>query len=144
MTVLAKERHFLDQHAGLGAAMRVMAIRAIVPDRLVFPQIWAALFRMALVAGLVDRVLGQVTARPTVRVVAVRTHDLAFPDGMPGKTVHLRPLVGMAVKTDIGLCGLDQDRIFRQMNGMTVGTGNVRYFMLAAAPVHAQPGFMAA
>ena len=61
----------MDQHAGRGAAVRVMAISAIVPDRLVLPEIRAALFSMALVAGLVDRVLGQVAAGATVRIVAV-------------------------------------------------------------------------
>jgi hypothetical protein len=51
MAVLAQERNSLYQHRGLGGAVRIMAIYAAIPDRVVFPQKWSALFSMALVTG---------------------------------------------------------------------------------------------
>ncbi len=58
--------------------MRIVAIPAVFPDGLMFPQIGAALFRMALITGFIDRVLDEIAAGTTVRVVTVRTQDLAF------------------------------------------------------------------
>ena len=43
----------------------------VFADGLMFPQIRAALFRMALITGFIDRVLDQIAAGTTVRVVTV-------------------------------------------------------------------------
>ena len=82
MTVLAQERHPLYQHPWLRAAVRVVANRTVLFDRLVLPQKRPAHLRMALVAGLVDRILDQVAPGTPMRVVAARTQDLTFLDGM--------------------------------------------------------------
>jgi hypothetical protein len=59
MTVIAQEGCPLYQHPGLGTAVGIMAIGAIFPHRLVFPQERATLFSVALVTGFIDGVLDQ-------------------------------------------------------------------------------------
>jgi hypothetical protein len=53
--------------------VRVVAIPAVFPDGLMFPQIRATLFSMALITGFIDRVLDENATGATVWVVAVRT-----------------------------------------------------------------------
>ncbi|OGT64356.1 MAG: hypothetical protein A2993_00680 [Gammaproteobacteria bacterium RIFCSPLOWO2_01_FULL_47_190] len=71
------------QHAVVRRAVRVMTDGTFLPYRLVLPQERPALFRMALIAGLVDRILCQVSAagRP-VRVMAIGADHLALTDGV--------------------------------------------------------------
>src|ERR1700722_17411535 len=56
MTLLAEERYRRDQQRALVGAMRSMAIEAVLAHRRMLEQEGAALFRMTLVAGFVDRV----------------------------------------------------------------------------------------
>ena len=63
--------------------VRRMAVGAILSDRGMFPQKWAALFRVAGIAGLGDCVLHhQPRSGGTMRVVAVGAGDLAFENRM--------------------------------------------------------------
>ena len=71
MTVMAQEGHTLYQHPGLRAAMRIMANRTALPDRLMLDKEWAALFRVALITGFIDRVLGQIAPGPAMRIVTI-------------------------------------------------------------------------
>ena len=81
VALLAQVRRALDQQPSLGGTMRRMAVEAVLTHRLVFPQQRAALFRMAVVADLVDpEFLQQLRTRRTMRVVAVAAHHLALAD----------------------------------------------------------------
>ena len=80
---LAEHGRTCLQHRRHIRAMRRVAVGAILNDGGMLPQKWTTLFRMAGVAGLGDGVLNhQPRPRGTVRVVAVRTGDFAFEDGM--------------------------------------------------------------
>lgn len=71
------------EHAGNVGAVRVVADGAIVRDRLVIENKRPTLLHVAGVAG-VNNVIAheQFHARRAMRVVAVGTCNLAFPDGM--------------------------------------------------------------
>ena len=56
MTLLAEERNRRDQQRALIRAMWSMAIEAVLAHRRMFEQEGPALFRVALVAGFVDRI----------------------------------------------------------------------------------------
>ena len=144
MTVLAQEWHALHQHSRLGTAMRIMAYRTALPDRLMFVKKRPAFLRVALITGFIDRVLYQITTGPSMRVVAIRADHLAFPDGMAIKTVHLCALVGMAGKTDFRLRSLYQHRVLGYVYRMTCSTRQISRLVLAAAPVHTNSGLMTA
>ncbi len=83
MAALTQEGAPHHQHGGLGGAVRVVAIPAVFPDGLMFPQIRATLFSMALITGFIDRVLDENAAWTSVWVVTVRTQYLAFPSRVP-------------------------------------------------------------
>ena len=59
VALLAEPGHTDLQQLRPGGTVRFMAIHAIFLDRRMFPQERPAPFRMALVAGLVDRALDQ-------------------------------------------------------------------------------------
>src|SRR5215831_13223024 len=72
-------RHF--QHIFIGAAVRVVTAQAILPHRCMLEQERSALFGVALVAVVVDRVFPQhCFGGGAVRIVTVRAGDLSFPD----------------------------------------------------------------
>ena len=57
MTSLAEKWRTYLQKRRLSGTMRIVTIRAVLGDRLVFPQKWPAVFSVAGRAGFSDRVL---------------------------------------------------------------------------------------
>ena len=70
--------------------MWLVAIEAIFTNRRVFPKEWTTLLSMALVAIVVHRIFTQQRFGGTaVRVMAIRTSDLAFAQRHVRRKVHL-------------------------------------------------------
>jgi hypothetical protein len=79
MTLLAEERNRRDQKRVLVGAMRSMAIEAFLAHRRMLEQEGPALFRMTLVARLIDLIRFQQRAcQGAVRIVAVVAAHLTF------------------------------------------------------------------
>ena len=145
VAVLAQEGRSLDQQIRLVRAVRRMAVQAAFADRKVLPQQRAALLRVAVVASLVDRnFLQQLRSRRAVRVVAVGANHLRLANRMVRELVAVGTLLGVAGEALLGLGGLDQDRVLADVDGMAAGAGHVVGGVLAALPVHAQTGLVAA
>ena len=69
--------------------MRIVADRAVLLDRWMLVDEWPLLLRMAFVADQVDGLVLEVPFRLAVRIMAVGTGHLAFPDRVVGG--HQRP-----------------------------------------------------
>ena len=136
VTVLTQHRRSrFQERPDIRAVWRV-AVGAVIDNRGVFPEERAALFRMAGIAGLVDRVLDQ-QRRPvrSMRVVTLGASDLAGEDRVGRDAVNLRPLRLVAGKADLGLGKLVHHPLIGDVNVMAVAAGHAARLMLAAAPV---------
>ena len=139
VALLAEEGHTDLQHARLIGAVGVMTVRAVFTHGLVLPQERAAFFRVALVADLVDRVLGQLMrAGRAVRVVAIGTDDLAVPDRVVRALVDSSPLVLVTGETDLGLGHSVAYRVIHGHDVVAVDAGITGPGMDAGAPVQLQ------
>src|SRR3972149_5312565 len=137
MALLAQERAAYLQHAIFRSAVRIMTNRAILAHRRVLPQERTALFGVALIAGFVHRVLGQLrSGGRAVRIVAVGTDHLGFPYGMAGALETLRPLILMAGEADFCLGLLGQDRVIHADRVMAVDAGVASRGVRADMPIH--------
>jgi len=82
MALLTEDRTRHHQQLFIVGTVGRMAIRAIVTNRRVLEQEGPALFRMAIVAGLIDAIrLEQRRRRAAMRIVAIRAADFAFQQG---------------------------------------------------------------
>src|SRR5215471_1030096 len=86
----AKLRPLHLQHKLFGRAVRVVAIETVFAHRRVLPKKWTTLLGMALVASIVHRVRAQHRlGSSAVRIMAVRTGDLAFAQRHVGREIIL-------------------------------------------------------
>ncbi len=108
VTLLAQPGQRDPQQASVNGAVRLMAVHAVFTHRRVLEQEGSALFRMALVAVLVDTArLQQFLRHRPVRIVAVRALYLAFPLGHMRGAVKLRTTVLVALETGLVLGRFD-------------------------------------
>ena len=145
VTLLAEPRRARLQQRRVGRAVRRVAVGAIVGDGGVLPEEGAALFRVAGVAGLVDRALDEhPRPRRTVRVVTVRTRHLGgarqagHGQRMGRDATGLGALRLVAGEADVGLGRLAQHLLVRRMKVVAVGAGHAARLVLAAGPVRAR------
>ena len=89
-------------------AVRIMAIQAVLTYRFVLEQKRSALFGVAGVTDVVDRIFLQQRFREAaVRIMAIRAHHLAFAQWHVRGAEHLRAPILMALETGVRLkCGL--------------------------------------
>ena len=94
MALLAKPGFPYGQHARLIGAVGIMAVGAIFPDRLMFPQERTAFFGMTLVTDLVNGVFSQLMrAGGTMGIMTIGTDDLALHHRMMRAFVEVGPFV---------------------------------------------------
>ncbi len=115
--------------------MRIVAVGAILGDRRMLPKIGAAIFGMAVVAGVVR---GGSCEEPvgcaTMGVVAAVAGHLAMANGVRVRLHGLGSLLLVAVETDLGLrCGTEH-RIPLDVAVVAIGTGNCVVVVRTAVP----------
>ena len=94
----------------VAAAVRLMAVGAVLHDRRMLPKKWTPAFGMASEAVLVDRALKQLARiRTPVGVVAAGARDLAFAIRHVRGALQLRPthLVALQAQFRLWLLGAD-------------------------------------
>src|SRR5450755_2808207 len=76
---IANPGHAHLQQLRIAAAVRLVAVGAILHDRGMFPEKWSPAFGMAAIAILVDGALNQLTGVwASMRIVATGAGDFAF------------------------------------------------------------------
>ena len=104
MACLAQEWRTHLQHAFCRGAVRIMAIRAVVADRLVVMYEWPAFLHVAGVASIVDGIaFHQFHPSGAMRIMAIGASHFAFGYRMMGRSVDLRALVLVAFKANLRL-----------------------------------------
>ena len=126
VTLLAQEGAAGGQQAGLHRTVRVVAVAAILDDRLVFPQVGPALLLVALVAVVVQGGRGQHRfGAGAVGVVAIVTAGAALGDGVARGQFQFCAHAAVAIQA----LGLRRAGIQRQVIGLVgivaVGAGKV-------------------
>ena len=137
MAGVAQERWPHFQHAVGDGAMRVMANGAVFGNRLVVVDERSAFLGMALVAGLDHAVsFHELWSDRAMRIVAIRTSDLAFEDRMTEGPLDFRALLLVAREADLGLGDLGEHLVSAgAMHGMAGGTDDIAGLVRAAFPV---------
>ena len=98
MTLLTQEGNRRDQQRVLIRAMRRVAIEAVLANGRMLEQERSALLRMALVAGLVDRIgLEQRIGQGAMRIMAVIAAHLPFGQRHVRSAIELRPDILMTL-----------------------------------------------
>ena len=91
VTLSAKPRHAYLEQAVIDAAVRFVAIGAIINNRRMLKKKRSAPLGVAGVTVLVDTRLYELRrVRSSVGVMAIRTGNLSFPHGHVGRTHQLR------------------------------------------------------
>src|ERR1700722_7649512 len=91
VTLEAQSRAREFQRGLVDGAVRIMAVQTILAHRRMLEQERSALFGMAFVTIVVDRIfLEQRFGGAAVRIVAIRTRDLALAQRHVRRTEHLR------------------------------------------------------
>jgi len=143
MTLLAEEGRTLLKQIVIHRAVRVVADRAILGDRLMVAHERSAFLHVARVAGFDDAIARQhLFAGGAVRIVAVGADDLAFLDRMVGRAVDLRALLLVAREAHFRLGLLVADPIVLRVNLMAGGTRHVARGMKVGLPMDALAALM--
>jgi hypothetical protein len=138
VALLAQEWRARLQQVFHHGAVRIVAVAAILGHRLVLVDKRAALFRVAVVAGVVDAVASQ-QLRPdrTVRLVAVGAAHLALGQRVMRGLVEFVALLLVAGEADHGLGPFVAHPVVGRVQLMARGAGNVRGLVGTAVPVRA-------
>ncbi len=78
-----------------------------------------------------------------MRVVTIRTNNLAFPDGVAVRTVNQLAHLLVAVKANLGLRVAAAYFVLVGMNGVAGGAGDIAIRVGTARPMHALAALMA-
>ena len=102
VALLAEERNRRDQQRALIRAVRRVAVETVLTNRRMLEQKRAALFRVALVAGLVDRIgLEQRAGQCAMRIVAIVAAHLAFGERHMRAAIELLADILVTLRTGI-------------------------------------------
>jgi hypothetical protein len=119
--------------------VRRVAVGAIVRDRLMLPEEWTALLRVARRASLVDRFLDEeLGAVRAMCVVTAGTGYFPFQNRVPREAMNLSLLGLVAGRADVGLGQRVQHFLLDRMPFVAVRTRNAVRFVLAASPVRSR------
>ena len=130
-----KRRPHLEQRR-LYRTVRIVAVGAVLGDRLVFPEERPSILRMAAGAGLVDRVFHQLRGRRrAVRRMAGRAGHLALAQRMPRQLVEVGVLGLVTAGTDFDLAGCGLHRILGGMQLMAARARDIPRRMRARGPI---------
>ena len=78
-----------------------------------------------------------------MRVVAIRTNNLTFPDGVAIRTVNQLAHLLVAVKANLGLRVAVANFVLVGMNSVAGGAGDIAIRVGTARPMHALAALMA-
>src|SRR5215470_10313509 len=137
VALLAQPRPRDLQQEVVDRTVRIMAVQAVLAHRGMLPQERAALFRMALVAIVVNGGLVQKSfAVGAMGIVAARARHLAFANRHVRRAPDFRALVLVTLETRVHLGQLGQLELGRDVghDGMAIGAGKVARLVRAAAP----------
>ena len=144
VALLAQERAPRDQQIVVDCTMGGVTKAAILGCRSVFEELGAAVFRVTLVAGVVESWFHQGELRAgTVAVVAVAAQGPALLDRMARWQIGLSALARMAVVAGFRLGALVQYRIGAGVQLVAAATGDVLIVVHAAGPEHLLPAAVA-
>lgn len=136
MTFVAKERGARFQQWRDIGTVRRMTIRTVFCCWLMFPEEWAAFFRMAIPAGLINRIaLDQFIAGRTMGVMAVSTSHFADFDRVRRNLVDVSTLFFVAGKADLSLGEFSENLVYGLVGFVTTIACQATVLMLAAVPV---------
>ena len=136
MAFVTQERSSRFQQRSNVGTVRRMAIGAVFCHRLVFPQEWAALFSMAGETGFSHcGFLQQLGSGRTVRIVAVRTDDLARIDRVRRYLVGISALLLVTSEAHFGLSFSVAYLIYWRMHLVAIVTRNLVVLVLTTIPV---------
>ena len=136
MALVAEEGWPHFEHGIGGRTMWIMAIHAVLGDRLVAMYEWAAFFHVAGVTSVVDAVaFQQFRADRTVRIMAVGTGHLALRNWMVRRAVYLGALLLVAGKADFSLGFLVTHFVVFRVNLVAGCARQIAALMRAAFPV---------
>jgi hypothetical protein len=126
----------------MGGAVRVVAVETAFTDGRVLPQEGAALFAVALITLVVDRVCrNEPLSLRAVRIMAVRANHLLFPQRMMRRLHDRRADLLVAPRAKLDLAGLRQQFRISPVNLMAINAGEFCLIVLAAMPQrHVSPG----
>ena len=144
MAALAKQRRTFREHAGVIRAMRCMTKPAVFTDRSVFPQIRAALFGMAVNAGIVYRRTRHGVATVVfMYTVTPGAGHLVFEYRVRERLHRVVTLQLVAVAANLRLGRDLEDRIGCRMAVVTIRTRDLITRMRAVMPAKANVVVMA-
>ena len=104
MARVANARHAYLQQLRITAAVRVVAVRAVLHDRRMLPKEGSSTFRVATEAILINRGLDQLRGiRASVWIMAAGAGDFAFPIGHMRGALKLRAAHLVALQAQFGL-----------------------------------------
>jgi hypothetical protein len=145
VTRLAQKRRAHFQKRRLRGTMWIVAIGAVLRDRLVFPQKRPAKFSMAGSASFGDGVLDQLSrSARAMRRVARRTRHLPFAQGMMRGLEKIRALRLMTRRADLDLHRGRLHRILGCVQSMAAGAGDIARGVDARRPIVRRVRLMAA
>lgn len=115
-----------------------MAKGAVLGNRRVLPEVWAAFFGMTLVTGIVQCLTNQLRfGCCPMRAVTTSAIHLTFEKRMRKRFQCFVALQLMAVVTDLGLRRGLQHGIARRMADVAIGAGNLIVVMRPTMPTEA-------
>ena len=128
------------KQAIVNGAVRLMASGAILEHRRVFPKEWPAPLGMTGVTVFIDGSLDKLRGiRRAVRIMTVRTSNLAFSKRHMGGTHELCLPLQMTLPTDFRLCALVKERGFVANLGKLISVSGLLHHGVASNAPHAAP-----
>lgn len=144
MTLLAQNRSAPGQHGRIVRAMWLVAMRAILGNRSMLPQEWAAGLGMATSAVLVDSQFAEHGfAAGAMRLMTVRAGHFSMAYGMGVCPMGLGARLHMAIGADPRLTGRDRHRIATRVRCVTVDATDLVLLMGATVPEAMARGLVA-
>ena len=135
VTALAKHWFLHDEQRFMGTAVRIVAVETAFTDWRVLEEEGTALFAVALVALVVDRVCrNEPLSLRAVGIVAVRTNHSLFPKRVMRRLHDRRADLLMAPSAKLHLAWLRQQFGVSTVNLMAIDAGELRLIVLAAMP----------
>lgn len=136
MALLTQPGRAIFQHRLMHRAVGLVTDRAILAHWRMFPQERPAFFRVAGIAGFVNRSFDQLLrSGGAVGIVAIGTGHLPVLQGVARWAQHLGALFLVTGEAQRGLAAFIENLVFAGMHSVTTGAGQVLGFVNTTAPV---------
>jgi len=135
---VTEERRPHLQHAFCSGAMRIVAYRAVIIDRLVVMHKRPAFLHVAGVAGLIHAIaFHEFGPDRAVRVMAIGTTHIALRNRMMGRPLELRALFLVTGEANLRLGAFVAHLVVGSVDYVTGSTGDVFSLVRTSFPVRA-------